>query len=333
MPKLSVIMPVYNNAEYLEESIQSILSQTFTDFEFLIINDGSTDYSLKIIEKYGLMDKRIKVINQENKGVVSSLNEAIVLSNSPLIARMDGDDIAFLNRFEKQINFLNKHPEVSILGTKIEAFGNGEDTQKAEVMNRYGRELRLEYIKETILRDNVICHPSVMMRREFVLSLNMYRDTYKYAEDYDLWMRAVRSGYVIQNLQETLLKYRLHANSIVGKNTTNFNVLRDLISIRLDFLLSDIGKENFSYLIWGAGSGGEIVADILKKRLKNGHLLGFVDSFKKGSISSYPIFLPEEVDKLDFDFCFLATTPGKGYAEQFLMKRNLKPSQDFYYLV
>lgn len=116
-PALSVFMSVYNGARYLDEAIASILGQDFADFEFLIVNDGSTDGSAALLQKWAATDRRIILIDRENRGLVFSLNEMIALAKAPLLARMDCDDISLPNRFSMQIEYLNAHPEIGILGT------------------------------------------------------------------------------------------------------------------------------------------------------------------------------------------------------------------------
>lgn len=136
MAKVSVVMPVYNSEKYLKESIESILNQSYSDLEFIIINDGSTDNSFKIIKEYAKLDKRINVISRENKGIVYSLNEAIRLAKGEYIARMDADDISAPKRIEKQISFLKSHRDIDILGTQVKVVGNISNDIKEKNENK-----------------------------------------------------------------------------------------------------------------------------------------------------------------------------------------------------
>ncbi|MBM7676018.1 glycosyltransferase involved in cell wall biosynthesis [Gracilibacillus alcaliphilus] len=327
------MMPVYNAAEYLAESIESILAQTFSDFDFYIINDGSTDDSSCVIKKYERVDQRIKVIDRHNKGVSYSLNEAIALSDSTYIARMDADDISSASRFEMQIDYLENHPEVDVLGTRIIPIGDAHSEEKRKIQTRYGTEVSKESLQNDFLRENLICHPSVMMKRSFIQMMHGYRSTYKLAEDYDLWMRGIKEGFIIQNLQEELLQYRIHKDSVVKKNIKNNKLLKDLINIRLDFLRDHFISTNYSYMIWGAGTGGEVALQILQERLTNGDCLGFIDSYKQGDYLKYKVYSPAKAAKMKFDYCFIATSPGKEFAEQNLIKQGFIPQQHFFYLV
>ena len=209
MPKVSVVMPVYNGSKYLVEAIESILSQTFDDFEFLIIDDGSTDKSLEIIKSYE--DPRIKVIqNPQNLGISASLNNGIYSAKGEYIARMDGDDISLPDRFQKQIKFLDSHPEVIIVGSYMNIIGS--------LFNQKLRyPLSHDDIVNSMLTSNPMGHPSVMFRRLEVTQLGGYRSMKEWnngSEDYDLWLRMVGANYKLANLPECLMDYRIHANSL-----------------------------------------------------------------------------------------------------------------------
>jgi glycosyltransferase involved in cell wall biosynthesis len=209
MPKVTVLMPVYNGEKYLREAIDSILNQTFTDFEFLIIDDGSTDDSLKIIEFYSNKDSRIKtVINDQNKGIVFSLNRGIKLTKSKYIARMDADDIAFPDRFNKQVEFLENHNKISILGTNMLIID-----QDLKILSKTCVPTHSEVITWNLLFLNVIAHPTVMIRNTFFQEIGNYSFSFPHVEDYELWLRA-KDKYQFANLSEPLLYYRNHNYNI-----------------------------------------------------------------------------------------------------------------------
>lgn len=203
---ISVVMSVYNDEKYLSESIESILYQTYHDFEFIIINDGSTDRSLDIIYRY--QDKRIKVVNQDNIGLTKSLNKAILLSQSKYIARMDSDDISLPDRFEKQIRFLEENKEYALVGTntiKIDTCGNKIEINKTKYTN--------EEICSTFKNRNCIAHGSVMINKLLVGDLLKYDETFPYAQDFRLWTK-IAMEFKIANLQLPLYKLRIHKDSI-----------------------------------------------------------------------------------------------------------------------
>ncbi len=201
IPKITVLMPVYNGEKYLKEAIDSILNQTFTDFEFLIINDGSIDKSVEIIKSYS--DPRIKLVhNERNLGLINTLNKGLDLAKGDYIARMDCDDISLPKRFEKQIKYMGENPDVGICGSWIEVFG---DKNYIAMYSYNPEEIKCSFIFGTAL-----AHPAVMIRRKFFTKYNLYYDNnFKNAEDFDLWERC-SNLFLISNIKEVLLLYREH---------------------------------------------------------------------------------------------------------------------------
>ena len=177
MPKVSVLMPVYNTREeWLHEAIESILNQTFTDFEFLILDDGSTNNAADVIKSYS--DKRIKYIYKENSGISDTLNLGISKAKGEYIARMDSDDISLPERFAKQIEYMDAHPEVGVLGTSIQVFGNKEELRSPQK--------NVGYLD--MMRQSQVAHPAVIIRKSVMQN---YNPEYEYAEDYELWSRLI----------------------------------------------------------------------------------------------------------------------------------------------
>ncbi len=202
-PIISVIMGVYNAETFLEEAIKSILNQTFRDFEFIIVNDSSTDSSIAIINCFH--DDRIRVVNNENNiGLTKSLNKAIRLANGEFIARMDADDISFPDRFQAQVNFLKNNPAVALCGCQV------FNTRKPGE----GFPLDHESIKAMALASNPLAHPTVMWRRQVFIDHNLfYNESFRYAQDYELWSRALMM-IKAANLPEHLFTYREHPAKI-----------------------------------------------------------------------------------------------------------------------
>lgn len=213
MTKISVLMPVYNAERYVAEAVESILAQTYRDFEFLIINDGSTDGSLAILERYAARDARIRLISRPNTGLVGALNEGLSLAQGHLIARMDADDVALPRRFELQVDFLDHHPEVVCLGGAIQMID-----EKGRYLTQIHPPQTNEDIQERALTGHTpMTHPTVMMRNECVAAVGGYRPETYPAEDLDLFLRLGERGQ-LASLPEAVLKYREHANSICQKN-------------------------------------------------------------------------------------------------------------------
>lgn len=237
-PKISVLMPVYNaEEEYLREAIESILNQSYSDFEFIIINDGSTNNVENVILSY--KDSRIKYIKQNNQGIANTLNNGLSIAKGEYIARMDADDISLPNRFEKQIKFMEEHPDISILGTWFEIF------PKSKVIKHPSKPSYFDF-----LTSSCIGHPTVMFRRnDFEKYDLMYNPNYK-CEDYELWSRAIR--YLkFANLQEVLLKYRWHDNNLSKPSKQFKDSTAKVCQSMLKFLTNDENLQDkiFNYLL------------------------------------------------------------------------------------
>ncbi|WXT99921.1 MAG: hypothetical protein Ctma_0627 [Catillopecten margaritatus gill symbiont] len=200
-------MPVFNGEQYLKECIDSVLCQTFVNFEFIIINDGSTDRTEEIILSY--VDKRIFYVkNKENLRIADTLNKGIKFAKGKYIARIDADDICLPSRFEVQVNFMQKNPDIDICGSWMQCFNEIGDTnlQKNPILNNE--------IQVALLFNSCIGHPTVMGKKDFFCNLK-YRKQYNGAEDYDLWVRGSEQ-YHYANIPSALIKYRIHSNQTNG---------------------------------------------------------------------------------------------------------------------
>ena len=208
-PAISVVLPVYNAEAYVREAVESILAQTFTDFELIIINDGSTDDSGAILRELAARDTRIVLVERPNDGLVSALNDGLEMARAELIARMDADDVSMPERFALQHARMVQEPELAVLGSFI------------RVMDKAGNTIRLSEYPLTpkaaarcLERGCPVAHPAVMMRRGAVLKAGGYRKVFSPAEDYDLWLRMSDLGYAIANLPQPLLNYREHGANV-----------------------------------------------------------------------------------------------------------------------
>jgi glycosyltransferase involved in cell wall biosynthesis len=230
MPKITVLMPVYNGEKYLDSAVQSILSQTFKDFEFLIIDDGSTDGSAEIIRKFE--DTRIKLVqNKKNLGLPTTLNLGLDIASGEYIARMDCDDISHPQRFEKQVEFMDNNPDVSICGTWMKTIGD-----KAGIVIEAPK--TNEEIKCSLLFSGGIPHPTVFMRKkEFDRHNLRYSKDYLDSEDTELWIRALKYLQA-SSLQEVLYSYRIHpAQACRTDNQRKKETTRKIIREQLSDLL------------------------------------------------------------------------------------------------
>jgi glycosyltransferase involved in cell wall biosynthesis len=204
-PPISVCMPVYNAERYVAEAVESILGQTLGDFEFLILDDGSTDGSLRILERHASRDRRIRLISRPNKGLVASLNELVDRARGEFLARMDADDVALPERFARQAEYLRAHPECLVVGCRAweidpegDSLGEYPTLEDHEAIDAF----------HFRIRGPALVHPSVMMRRGAVLDVGGYRH-FPIGEDVDLFLRLAERGR-LAGVPEFLLNYRIH---------------------------------------------------------------------------------------------------------------------------
>lgn len=243
MPKVSVIMPVYNGEEFLREAIDSILAQSFSDFEFIIVNDGSTDTSESIIRSYN--DPQIVYIeNEKNEGVIFSLNKAIDAAQGEFIARMDADDIAIPERLEKQVEYLITHPDVSIVASTV------------QLIDEKGHQLKdwqedINHISSTAIKrylpiNNCIAHPSIMGRAELFRKYK-YQRNQKFSEDYDLWLRLLSDKKKIEKIGEPLLYHRILQTSVT--RSKKVNVFYRIGKVKFRFFSKQITKGRLNLFV------------------------------------------------------------------------------------
>ncbi len=210
LPSLSVLLPVHNGGALLEDAVRSVLQQTFGDFELLLIDDGSTDDAVARVE--AMRDARVRVLRQpRNLGLVAALNRGLDEARGALVARMDADDLCRPTRFARQVEFLERHPEVALCGTAIEAFG---------AIRREARFFPADptEIRTALFFFSPLAHPSVVFRREaFARHALRYRSEFPGVEDWDLWTRAIRH-LEFANLPEVLLDYRVVQGSASNAN-------------------------------------------------------------------------------------------------------------------
>ena len=247
-PKISVIMSVYNGEKYLREAIGSILAQTFTDFEFIIVDDGSTDNSLEIIQSYN--DKRIRIINNEkNIGLTKSLNKALKAARGEYIARQDADDISLPSRFEEQMRYFEEHPEVALLGTSVYIIDeNGKIIGKHIILAKP--------TAKDFFKCNPFDHGTVMFKKDIVNMIGFYNELIRYSQDYELWLR-IAKYYEVRSLPQILYKLRSHGENVRLANREEatlyhffaLGLTRDEFDEKILKAINDKGIESlYSYL-------------------------------------------------------------------------------------
>ena len=210
MPQVSVVVAAYNAQPFLKAAMGSILEQSFRDWELIVVNDGSTDGTGDYLHQMAATDHRVRVIDQENQGQNAAANRAISEARSPLIARMDADDISDLSRLGQQVAFMDAHPGVGLLGTQIRRLGENRSGLNSSFPVDHD-----EIVSALLLNHHAICNPTVIFRRDLFEKIGGYW-SHDIAEDWDMFLRM---GEVSQlaNLDEVLLSYRFHRGSINGR--------------------------------------------------------------------------------------------------------------------
>ncbi len=241
-PDISVILPAYNCAAYLQEAVQSVLNQTFLNFELIIINDGSSDGTEKIILSYN-DDRIVYVKNVQNKGLIYSLNKGIDTAKGKYIARMDADDISLPERLAKQKDFLDKNINITAVASTI-IFIDENGTQKG-LWELDQKTILPEQIRKKLPYENCIAHPTIMLRAGIAQQFR-YNEYQKNIEDYDLWLRLCNNGYSIAKLKEPQLYYRVHGSSVTGVYLKSKNFFLTHFVMKRKFLMSEVkaGKIN-----------------------------------------------------------------------------------------
>lgn len=267
-PDISVVMPVYNAAPFLREAIDSVLTQHNTHFEFIIINDGSTDDSKFIILSYN--DPRIVYLeNEVNSGLVFTLNKGIAAARGKWIARIDGDDIALPARLEKQLAFFSENPEARVLATTIVLVN-----EKNEITGEWKDDVQHTTpgeIRRFLPFNNCIAHPTIMIDAGLIQQYR-YDPSQKLSEDYDLWLRLTADGHTIYKLKEPLLRHRILSTSFT--RTTGKNLFFKLMKVKWRFGVRQLMKGNINGFViktmllsvWDGIKGtGKQVKNMLRK--------------------------------------------------------------------
>lgn len=253
MPKLSILLPYRDAAATLDECLDSIQEQTFQDYELLAIDDQSSDASYQRVIAFARNDSRIRLLKNPRPGLVGALNFGLQQATTPLIARMDADDKMLPRRLEYQYNYLNHHPEISLLGTQVRLFPEAEIRQGfREYVRWQNRCIDPETITRDIYIESPFAHPSLTYRRDIILQADGYREGL-FPEDYDLWFRLYLAGEKMAKLPEVLLEWR-EGNNRVSRvdprcSREAFNRLRAYYLARDPLLLN----RRDELVIWGAG--------------------------------------------------------------------------------
>lgn len=235
-------MCVHNGQAHLRQAIDSILSQTFRMFEFIIVDDGSSDESLKIIKSYENSDPRIRVVSQPKRGLSAALNVGLKLVTADFIARMDADDVSDTDRLELQLQFLRNNPKIAAAGTAarlIDEYGEACGTLKIPTS--------FNEIRWRLMFANVIIHPSVMIRRDALQSVGGYNESFTYAQDLELWVRFMRYGHTLGNIEKCMISYRIHPAQISSAKLDDQSTFAtSAAAMYINYLVSDSADTNLT---------------------------------------------------------------------------------------
>ena len=264
MPAVSVVMPYFNSANTIEEALDSLSHQTLTDFEVIAVDDGSTDDSRRILEEWAHRDDRIVPISQPHQGIIKALNQGLVASRAPYVARMDADDWCHPDRLAHQADFLNTHPEVSVVGSLVSGFPEGQVRKGFRIyLNWLNSLVTDEDIRREIFIESPFAHPSVMFRLEHIQQLGGYQE-FGWPEDYDLWLRLYCSGAHFGKLPQVLLKWREHPKRLT--RTDGRYSLENFLRTKAHYLAKGPLDGRDAVMIWGAGMVGRRISKYLLRQ-------------------------------------------------------------------
>jgi glycosyltransferase involved in cell wall biosynthesis len=272
MPVVSVVLCVFNGGSFLREAVDSILCQTFTDFELIVVNDGSSDGSGAVLDAAAQRDSRVRVVHQQNRGLIFSLNRGLELSRGEFVARMDADDVSLPHRFARQVEFLRSNLGIALVGSSMNLID-----AEGGIVGRVSYPTGHNLVKTKMREGCSLAHPTVMGRREVFSALGGYRPAFHHAEDYDLWLRLIEN-HEIDNLPESLLLYRQHGGNVSvrfrQKQALSSFFARECYRLRsvglrdpLDDVLEPINPDMIALLNLSNESESELRMSLLKEGL------------------------------------------------------------------
>jgi glycosyltransferase involved in cell wall biosynthesis len=331
-PEVSVLLPVYNSESTLSEAIDSILSQTFEDFEFIAVDDGSSDNSADILNRYVKIDPRVKVISIPHQGIVPALNMGLQEVNGTFIVRMDADDHSHPERLQQQVQYLKNNNDIGLVSCLVDFLG---DTKSQAGYYRYvkwiNRQISQHDISLNQFVESPIAHPTVMFRKELISEYGTYRNG-DFPEDYELWLRWLSKGVKMAKIPETLLSWRDLPDRL--SRTDQRYRFEAFYKIKAIYLASWLKENNIHHpdvMIWGAGRTTRKRADILKNYGINITAWIDIDPNKIGyEVAGIPVIAKEDIP--DRDSVFVLGYVGRHGARKDILKylesKNFTPGKD-----
>ncbi len=254
LPRVSVLLPVYNAAATLHEALESLAAQTLRDFEIVVVDDGSTDATPRVLAAWAQRDPRLRVLRRPHAGIVAALQAGLAACRAPLVARMDADDVALPERLAAQMAFLESHPQVAVVGSQVEAF---PAEAVREGLRRYlawqNALLTDADIRREIFIESPFTHPSVTFRREAIRAVGGYQDS-GWPEDYDLWLRLYLAGARFAKLPQVLLRWRERPDRLTRSDPRCS--LENFLRAKAHYLARGPLADRDAVFLWGAGMMG-----------------------------------------------------------------------------
>ncbi len=326
-PVISTIMPVRNCGKWLLPAVESILDQSFRDFELIIIDDNSIDGSVEALPS----DPRIRVLHHDSSGIVSSLNHGLLNAKGSYIARMDGDDISFPLRFENQIAFAKANPDIDVIGGLVEIFSDEFEIADGSLYYQdwLNSTISEEDIDREIFVESPLVHPSVLIRKSLFRQIGLYRDL-SWPEDYDLWLRAWLAGARLAKVEEPVVRWREHPARLT--RTDDRHSKKEFIKAK-GWAMSESVLKDRAAIICGTGKAAVKLCDVLQ--LLGVPVNGFVDIAPKKINKTHrdlPIHSFEDLLKVRGDTLIVGALGARGAGQklrELLASNELIEGQDF----
>jgi GT2 family glycosyltransferase len=294
MPQVSVLMPCFNAALSVEESLDSLARQSLVDFEAILVDDGSKDGTLDVLKRWAARDDRFRVLRQSHQGIIAALNTGLAACRAPLVARMDADDRSHPRRLERQLDYLRSNPEIAVAGCLVTGFPPENVREGFQVYLNWLNSLVDDVnIRREIFIESPLAHPSVMVRREWYEAAGGYQD-HGWPEDYDLWLRLYLLGAGFGKVPEFLLEWRETAGRLTRRDRRYS--LENFLRAKACYLVQGPLKGRDAVMIWGAGMMGRRLGKQLERRGVPLRLFVDIDPRKIGRTRrGWPIARPEEL--------------------------------------
>lgn len=274
MPRVSVLMPCYNVAKTVDETLSSLVEQSLADFEVVAVDDGSEDSTLDILQTWAARDSRFRVLSRSHAGIIPALNAGLAECQAPYIARMDADDLAYPDRLALQVAYLDQHPNVDLVSSLVEAFPKDKVREGFQIYIQWLNSLVTHAdIQREMYVESPLAHPSVTFRKEVVAQMGGYQE-FGWPEDYDLWLRLHLAGKRFEKIPEILLKWREHEQRLT--RTDSRYSLENFLRAKARYLAQGPLTDRDAIIIWGAGMMGRRLSKHLM-RTEQLPVVAFVD--------------------------------------------------------